>query len=287
MIISALPLSQQGLQTKAQPGFSGDRMDAIEHIVRHPRERKFATPLFLQHGAWHGAWCWENWLAYFAERGYETHAISLPGHGQSPLGKRSLNLYTLGDYTDVLAAEIDKLRAPPVVIGHSLGGAILQKYLQHHSLPGAVLLATLPPRGISGMILRKLRQHPLPTLKGLLTLNLYHCVGTPALARSWFLSEDAPVDIGAYQKKLCGESYAIAMQTLLPFLRVKTTKVPMLVVAAGNDNVFTVAEEKATAQKFKADFMLIENQAHNLMIDSDWQAVAERIDRWMRDSGIP
>ncbi len=35
--------------------------DGIERIVYTPRERRFETPLLMQHGMWHGAWCWKAW----------------------------------------------------------------------------------------------------------------------------------------------------------------------------------------------------------------------------------
>jgi len=43
--------------------------DGIERIVYQPRERRFETPILMQHGMWHGAWCWELWQALFAEWG--------------------------------------------------------------------------------------------------------------------------------------------------------------------------------------------------------------------------
>ena len=41
-------------------------------------------PILLVHGAWHGAWCWEEtYLDYFADAGRETWAMDLRGHGGS------------------------------------------------------------------------------------------------------------------------------------------------------------------------------------------------------------
>ncbi len=110
-------------------------MENIEHIIRQPTDRTRQTPLLLQHRAWHGAWCWELWLDYFASLGYEVHAISWPGHGHSPLKKRHINLYTLGDYVDTLANAVRSISPTPIVIGHSMGAAVLQKYLERHHLP--------------------------------------------------------------------------------------------------------------------------------------------------------
>ena len=97
-------------------------MEEIEHIIRQPANRIHQTPILLQHGAWHGAWCWEYWLDHFASLGYETHAISLPGHGTSSCHKGHINFYTLGDYVDTLASEVGQISPAPVVVGHSMGG---------------------------------------------------------------------------------------------------------------------------------------------------------------------
>jgi hypothetical protein len=35
-------------------------MPQLEHLVLHSDERRYATPLLLIHGAWHGAWCWHD-----------------------------------------------------------------------------------------------------------------------------------------------------------------------------------------------------------------------------------
>src|ERR1700680_2733797 len=109
------------------------------------------TPLLFVHGAWHGSWCWnEHFLPYFV--------------------------------ADVkhIPRQLDR---PPVLIGHSMGGLIVQKYLETHSVPAAVLLASVPPAGVLRTTLRIARRHPLAFLKANGTLQLYPIVGTLALTR--------------------------------------------------------------------------------------------------------
>ena len=258
----------------------------IEHNIQHPAEKKHETPILLLHGAWHGAWCWEEWSYYFSQLGYEVHTISLPDHGVTAGTKRHINLYSLGDYAAFLGQEINKMKTTPIVIGHSMGGAVVQKYMQYNKLPGAVLLATLPATGIFKMILRLLHKHPSAILKGLLTMNMYQWVATPELAQALFLNEGSDIDAIAFQQKLVRESILVGTQTMIPFARVnKNTAVPVLVVAGEKDNVFTVTEEKATAQKYNADFILIQGQAHNLMMESAWQSVADQIHEWIQTTG--
>ena len=252
-------------------------METIEHVVQQPRERKYTTPLLFQHGAWHGAWCWDLWMGYFASLGYEVHAISLPGHGKSSQNKH-INLYMLQNYVDVLAEEIEKVSPKPVVIGHSMGGAIVQRYLETHQLPGAVLLATLPSSGMFMMTARFARRHPLDTLIQILTLNL--SFKTPEIAQELFLNPKTEIDVPAFHKRLVRE--AMGLQRLwFPLTKVNAEKTPVLVVGAEKDNIFTVEEQKATAKKYNAPCVIIKNQAHNLMMESAWRETADVVNDWL------
>jgi pimeloyl-ACP methyl ester carboxylesterase len=253
----------------------------LEHIVRSPAKRTRKTPLLLQHGAWHGAWCWENWLTYFADLGYEVHALSLPGHGQSQLAKRHISLYTLRDYVNCLAAVANTITPRPVVIGHSLGGAIVQKYLEQYIAPAGVLLASLPTCGILPLIWRQLRAQPGPTLKVLLTTNTTHWLKTPAQAQNLFFSPAAGVNINQWHAQLVPESFAAALRVMVPFAHPGRVKTPLLVLAGEKDAVFTVAEEQATAQAYGTTAHVFAGQAHNLMAEPEWEKVANHIDQWL------
>src|SRR5437762_4644186 len=56
----------------------------LELITRKAQGDSYATPLLFVHGAWHGAWCWdEHFLPYFAEQGFDAHALSFRIHGKS------------------------------------------------------------------------------------------------------------------------------------------------------------------------------------------------------------
>ena len=56
----------------------------LEVISRQPDYPNAAPPLLFIHGANSGAWVWEqHFLGDMAERGFEAHALSLRGHGES------------------------------------------------------------------------------------------------------------------------------------------------------------------------------------------------------------
>jgi len=55
----------------------------LEILSEKPKGTQKQKPILFVHGAWHGAWCWEKFLPYFAENGYAAYAVSLRGHGNS------------------------------------------------------------------------------------------------------------------------------------------------------------------------------------------------------------
>ena len=123
------------------------------------------VPLLFIHGAWHGAWCWDEYfLSFFADRGYRALAVNLRGHGNSPT-QRSLRWCSITDYVEDVASVARDLPTDLVVIGHSMGGYIVQKYLESHNATAGVLLASLPPQGALRFVGRLLRRVPWPLAK--------------------------------------------------------------------------------------------------------------------------
>ena len=116
----------------------------IEVIARECAGESDAPPLLFVHGAGHGAWCWaEHFLDFFAEHGFDSYALSLRGHGRSG-GRERLPWTSIADYVSDAEQVAAGLPRDPVLVGHSLGGRVVQKYLEAHEAPAAVLLA--PPR---------------------------------------------------------------------------------------------------------------------------------------------
>lgn len=116
--------------------------NGIERISYYPEIPNQKPALLFQHGMWHGAWCWSQWQTIFAELGWESHAISLPGHGASEQ-QGSNQFKTMGQYLSVLSNEIDRFPQKPILIGHSMGGALTQWYLKKiaDDLPAVIFLA--------------------------------------------------------------------------------------------------------------------------------------------------
>ena len=120
---------------------------------------------------------------FFAERGFDSYALSLRGHGASG-GGRWLRWTSVADVADV--ADVDDvervaadLPRQPIVSGHSLGGFVVQKYLERHDPPAAVVVAPAPARGMGRPAMRMFLESPWLSLKLLLTLEPGALFSTP------------------------------------------------------------------------------------------------------------
>lgn len=84
---------------------------------------KEQKPVFvLVHGAWHGGWCWENIEDGLRKLGYQTIAPDLPGHGER---NEDLSEQTLASYAESIAEVLKKQDQPVILVGHSMGGAVI------------------------------------------------------------------------------------------------------------------------------------------------------------------
>jgi len=164
----------------------------LEVIDKGSCSESHPVPLLFVHGAWHAAWCWdEHFLDFFADKGYRSVAMSLRGHGGSPTPK-PLHNCSIADYIDDVNAVAQSLPARPVVIGHSMGGFVVQRYLEAHDAPAGVLIASMPPRGVVGFLARYAKQHPWRLAKALITGESSAMFNTPDTVREKFFCPQSP-----------------------------------------------------------------------------------------------
>ncbi len=257
---------------------------ALEVIAKGERSESCPIPLLFVHGAWHGAWCWdEHFLDYFASLGYECIALSLRGHGGSP-GVEKMNLYRIDDYVEDVAEVAATLDTPPIVLGHSMGGLVTQQYLARYSASAGVLLGSVPPKGVIGVVTQMLRHHPLRFMAANLFWNLYQLVNTPAKARELFYSAGVPeADVERYVEPLTNESYLAFIDMLILNLPKRgAVSVPMRVLGGELDSIFPPADVRATAAFYNTEATIYPETAHNLMLEPRWRDVADDIHAWIQ-----
>jgi pimeloyl-ACP methyl ester carboxylesterase len=265
------------------------RLRTIEKAPATPDPTR--PPLLFIHGSGHGAWIWaEHFMPYFARGGYHCVALDLRGHGESE-GRADLMRFRLDDYVEDVARVATDLvlrdLPAPVLIGHALGGGIIERAIDQRTLgvPAAVLLAPIP-RGDGWKLATNaaVRAFGFSRMaRVLLTHNTSLMYETPEVARRAFFASDTPEELTrAYWERLQPESWMngdtgrFAASAPLP-----NPDIPLLFVSGSEDHVFPPAAIKRTAEVYGGDFVEVEGVAHEMALDVRWEHAASAILAWL------
>jgi pimeloyl-ACP methyl ester carboxylesterase len=230
-------------------------------------------PVLLIHGAWHGPWMWEEWIPLFREHGYEAEAVTLRGHGPGEKGYRGVGIEA---YRQDLEALIERLPRTPVLVGHSLGGLLIQHLLADRRLPAAVLLAPIRGRYPARIILRNSLRHPRAMTKATMRNDLAALVATPKLVRDVLFTSQTPADIVARcHVRLTGAWPGLFREMVATAPLEPLPGTPTLLLAPEDDSSFTVDMQRRLAEKLDAELRTIRGAGHNLPLDSPWRAAAQ------------
>ena len=240
-------------------------------------------PILFVHGAYTGAWCWaEHYLSFFAEAGHSAWALSLSGHGGSR-GRRHLDTFSIDDYVRDVCEVADTLPSPPVLVGHSMGGFVVQKLLEKRTAPGAVLMCAVPPQGLLGSAVNMLMRRPD------MLSDLGRLLGGSGASRNTL--RDAlfaqPVNDDAlerYFRQSQTESHrALWDMSLfnLPDVR-RVTRTPLLVLGAECDHLIAPDLVEQTAQAYGVEPHFFPGMGHGLMLEQDWRLPAQTIIDWLK-----
>jgi alpha-beta hydrolase superfamily lysophospholipase len=242
------------------------------------------TSVLLIHGAWHGPWCWDDFAHHLTERGHDVRAVRLRGHDGRP-GRIWHRIHHYVEDVERAAADCDR---PPIPIGHSMGGIVVQKYLERNAAPGAVLMATVAPGEVIRAAARLAVRHPVAFGKATFLLRLGPFVSTPALVRELFFSPNtSQAIVDDCNARLQDESYLAFLDMVLNLARVRPRRIaaPVLVLGAEHDGFFNAGETRRTAGVYRTEPEVFPRMGHDMMLDQGWEDVADRIDAWLRASG--
>lgn len=261
---------------------SQNRFKDLEVLARTPVGPSKSAPLLFVHGAFAGAWCWdEHFLPFFAEAGYASYAVSLTGHGGSR-GRERLDHLSIADYVADLAEVVARLPVPPVLIGHSMGGFVVQKYLEKHEAAGAVLMCSVPPQGLMSAAFGVMFSHP-GLFSDLNTLMSGGQVALDSLREALFAQPVDMDDLARFYRASQPESHrAIWDMSLfdLPHPS-RVGKLPLLVLGAEHDHLMPASTAEMTARAYGVEAEIFPGMGHGLMLERDWRKVAQRILDWL------
>ncbi len=260
----------------------------LEIIDKDGSSNEDAVPLLFVHGGLHAAWCWdEHFLDYFSQHGYRAVAPSWRCHGRSSTTK-PIAKCSLGDYLDDVRSVVLTLNRPPVLIGHSTGGFLIQKYLERYDAPAGVLMASTPPTGVLRSSMRTWRRHPWTALRANAVGRSHEIFNDPARCRANFFSAHTPEEIVAScAARIEPESMrAVFLDQLFGKPKTERITTPLLVLGAEHDNMISNKEVHSTARSYGTNAVIFSGMGHNMMVEPGWRDVADCIRAWLADRGI-
>ncbi len=256
----------------------------LEIISRYPTDESHPVPLLFVHGAYMGAWVWdEHFLPFFARHGFAAHAVSLRGHGGSE-GRGRLHGSGLDDFASDVETAVARLGVMPVLIGHSMGGAVVHRYMRGRRLPGVVFMASVALEGLLGTGL-DLAMHGAGLWIG---ANLRQWFGPHvrirALVRRAFFSPETPDDslldfVNRMQPESNRAILELTSQGSCPPERTDDT--PVLVLGGECDALVRPSVVHRTAAYFRTRPHILPGGTHALMWGPRWQEAANVLLDWI------
>jgi pimeloyl-ACP methyl ester carboxylesterase len=275
-----------------------------------PASAPASAPLLFVHGACAGAWCWgEHFLPYFAEHGRSAYALSLRGHGGSERGaasvlgsgdksaQASFHALSIDDYVEDVRSVATRLTAAhgvaPVLVGHSMGGLVVQRYLENadasaYPASAAVLMASYPASGIFATWLYWQMQMPF-LWQAFAAFSRLHQRERSAITHLWLFSHNTDAAlVDGYSRRFIIESWRawLDMSLAKPNVaqvrqRLASERIPMLVLGGANDVIFPAFETENTARTYDAAWHVFPQMAHGMMLEANWLEAASYLRSWL------
>ncbi len=234
------------------------------------------------HMSWGGTWAFNLYMNFFAENGYNCHALDLRGHGES---SGSVKGATMQDYVDDVRTAVQGLELNnPIVIGHSMGGLIALMYSAQFGS-----LATISLDGSPSLEAQQTSEdikYPAvytPQDSGMPTNPMKAMMALPDIY-PWRIMK---------MKKTLGIESGLARSERKRGVFVPKEKLtqPLLFIGAekGTSLPFGIGIEKVRAQAsyYDANVVEIKGTTHpGLLIGRHWKKSAKAILEWLKENNL-
>jgi pimeloyl-ACP methyl ester carboxylesterase len=251
-------------------------------------ETSSKPPLLFVHGGYSHSQCWNvRLIPYFQAQGYDCHALDFSGHGDSP-GRECLDDFGIDDYVTDLATAVDSLAEAPVLIGHSMGCLVSQRYLEQGAARAVVFLAPVPPTGTAGSAARFALTMPEFFAELPKAVNGTASQQTMRTMAKVYFSPDMPErETLEYLPLIQPESEKAVTEMLMAPMRFARhrAKIPALVIGGSQDQVFPSSMLYFTAATWQAKTVVIRGAGHMLMLDPQWPETAGELLAWLEGIG--
>lgn len=250
------------------------------------------TVLFIT-GAFVSSSCWDEWRTYFESKGYKTSAPPWPykentaeqlRNSQPNAGIASVRLQQLIDHYATIAKSLPE---KPVVIGHSLGGLLMQILVNRGLASAGIAIHSLAPQGIIPTQFSFYKS----TWKALGFFTSTHKAYMMSF-KDWqyAFTNGMPLKAQqeAYQRFAIPESKLALRDGLTKAAKVdfKKPHAPLLFIAGSIDHCIPaslnlVNKKRYTDQQSITDYKVREGRNHFVLGQPGWQEDADYILNWI------
>jgi pimeloyl-ACP methyl ester carboxylesterase len=241
--------------------------------------------LVFVHGMYLTGASWTPWVERAEAAGWHCHAPSWPYHEGDPAVLRAsidprLGRLRFGDITTRLKALVDRLPAKPVLIGHSIGGLVVQKLVNDGYARAAVVISSAPPRGVLSFDRHFLRANFPHT-------NPFAGSKPVVMTRERFRYAFANTSSGEeaddlFERYVVPESRNVPRSTLTSQGSIDFGRdhVPMLFLAGDADHLTPAAMVETNVRRYagsagRLDLVRLRGRSHLLCNAEGWEQVAD------------
>ncbi len=253
----------------------------------------------LVHGLWMTPRSWEGWVAHYEAKGFRVITPGYPGFDIEVEALRDnpdlIAKLTVPETVDHLAAVIESLDGPPIIMGHSFGGTLTQLLLARGLGAAGVVVNSAPTEGVRVTPLSQVKSL-FPALKN--PANLHRAVGfTPEEFHYAFTNtlsrEDSDAVWERYHIPAPGNwvwAYGLIanfkpghQETWVDYS--SDDRAPLLFIAGGADHIMPASVNKSNADHYRksaslTEFHLFEGRSHWTCAEPGWEAVADLALEW-------
>jgi len=253
--------------------------------------------IVLIHGLWLTPKSWKGWIDRYQRAGYNVTAPAWPGLSgdvesirRNPSGIKGLNLKKIVDHYDHIIRPMER---PPILIGHSFGGLIVQMLLDRGLGACGVAIDSAQSAGVAVLPFSTIRS-TISILGNPFTYNAVVGLSPEKFHYAFTNSLDATESRRVYDDlAVPGPAHVLwegALALLNPNAASKVnyrngTRAPLLFIAGGADHLVPAAINRANVKKYRnstaiTDYREFPNRTHFTVGEKGWEEVADFALQW-------
>jgi pimeloyl-ACP methyl ester carboxylesterase len=254
--------------------------------------------IVLVHGLWMTPRSWEHWVARYESRGYRVLAPAYPGFEVEVEALREdpspIEAVTVPETVAHLQSVIEGLASPPILMGHSFGGALVQILLDRGYGAVGVAIDSVPTEGIRVLPKSQIKAtfpvlgNPANRHRAVpFTPEQFHYAFTNTLTEADSLAAYERYHIAAPGSWVWGGVLANFtpghQDTWVDYDN--DERGPLLFIAGGEDNIMPPPVNQANAKRYETsrahtDYKAFPGRAHFTVGQAGWEEVADFALSW-------